>query len=361
MIMAYTFFPKSTKEIDSKIKHADVTRLDEIKLLFNYIKNKFPKIETPITIDPNSINVVKVTRLLDGDINILNVKRELKITKTSIKFGNGSAGGRGVNNKGNQYEQLFANDLNKWFLGETITDTQTLNAFNHINSLYNITKHENVYAKTVGELNTKRPLIYSPSVLISSPVVGLNMGKVLSDITIKSNDKDLLYLSLKNGNTVTFFNSGVKKALIQKEIESEHIKNKDGLKLLKLFDIDVVDFCKVFNGTLKKGYSKDVWKDMSNSQKADLNELLKSGIGYGYHVIHKISGKILSYQVDKAYMEKAALPTSCTVYYGGRTGTGKRIDMVIETAKYILKLNIRDKQGSGGYPTHLMCDFTHKV
>jgi hypothetical protein len=60
-------------------------------------------------------------------------------------------------------------------------------------------------------------------------------------------------------------------------------------------------------------------------------------------------------------MEKAALPTSCTVYYGGKTGTGKRIDIEIETAKYILKLNIRDKQGSGGYPTHLMCDFTHKV
>ena len=359
--MAHTFFPKSTKEIDIKLKHADISRINEIKLLFNYIKNKFPKIETPISIDPNSINIVKITRLLDGDINIINIKRELKIIKTSIKFGNGSAGGRGVNNKGNQYEKLFADDLNKWFLGETITDMQTLNAINHINNLYNITKHENPYAKTVGELNTKRSLVYTPSVLISSPVVGLDIGKVLSDVTIESSVKDLLYLSLKNGTKVTFFNSGVKRTLIQKEIESGDIKNKDGLKLLKLFDINSVDFCKVFNGTLKKGYSRDVWKDMSNSQKTDLNELLKSGIGYGYHVIHKISGKILSYQVDKSYMEKASLPTSCVIYYGGKGGNGKRIDMVVETAKYTLNLNIRDKQGSGGYPSHLMCDFIHKI
>lgn len=359
--MAYTFFPKSITEIDNKLKYGDESRVTEIKSLFNYIDNKFPKIETPLAIDPISINIVKVTRLLEGDINLIAIKRELKLMKITIKFGNGSAGGRGVNNKGNQYEQLFANDLNKWFSGETIIDKPTLNTFNHMNSLYNITKHKNPYAKTVGELNTKRPLIYSPSVLISSSVTGLNIGKVLSDITIESNGTDLVYLSLKNGNTVTFFNAGVKKALIQKEIESGHIKNKDGLKLLKLFNINVVDFCNIFNGKLLNGYSKDVWNDMSSVQKTDLNALLKSGIGYGYHVIHKINSKILSYQIDKAYMEKAALPTSCTVYYGGKTGTGKRIDIEIETAKYILKLNIRDKQGSGGYPTHLMCDFTHKV
>ena len=43
----------------------------------------------------------------------------------------------------------------------------------------------------------------------------------------------------------------------------------------------------------------------------------------------------------------------------GKTGTGKRIDMEIQTGKYILKLNIRDTQGADGYPTRMMCDFSY--
>jgi hypothetical protein len=59
-------------------------------------------------------------------------------------------------------------------------------------------------------------------------------------------------------------------------------------------------------------------------------------------------------------MEDAATPSSCMVYYGGKSGSGKRIDMEIETKKYILKLNIRDTQGGDGYPTRIMCDFSYK-
>ena len=41
----------------------------------------------------------------------------------------------------------------------------------------------------------------------------------------------------------------------------------------------------------------------------------------------------------------------------GKTGNGKRVDIEIETKKYKLKLNLRDTQGAGGYPTRLMGDF----
>ena len=39
---------------------------------------------------------------------------------------------------------------------------------------------------------------------------------------------------------------------------------------------------------------------------------------------------------------------------------GKRIDMETESRNYIFKLNIRDTQGTDGYPTRMMCDFKTK-
>ena len=99
---------------------------------------------------------------------------------------------------------------------------------------------------------------------------------------------------------------------------------------------------------------------MSSAQKTALQNFLESGIGHGYHVVHKLSNEIKSIKVDKKYMTSAATPMSCVIHYGGKTGTGKRIDMEIETGKYILKLNIRDTQGGDGYPTRMMCDFTSK-
>ena len=47
-------------------------------------------------------------------------------------------------------------------------------------------------------------------------------------------------------------------------------------------------------------------------------------------------------------------PLSCQVFYGGLGGQGKRIDMVIKTPKYKMKVNIRDTQGGDGYPTRIM-------
>ena len=46
------------------------------------------------------------------------------------------------------------------------------------------------------------------------------------------------------------------------------------------------------------------------------------------------------------------------IFYGGKTGKGKRIDMEMSSRYYKFKLNIRDTQGTDGYPTRMMCDFT---
>lgn len=358
--MAYTFFPKTATEIKQTLK-GDKAKIEEIINVFAYLKDKFKKVESPINIDPALISKINVTRDLQGDIDLAKIKREAKVSKITMKFGSGSSGGRGVQNKGNAYEGQLAEAIKEWWGGNKITDPKLSQAVDDIVKLHNLNKCKKLEVKMVGELNNKRPFIFSPQVLISSkiPVSDNNLGPVVTDITLIC-DKKEIYLSLKTGGTVTFFNSGIRTVLSPQEIKTGRIKNKDGLKILDMFNINDALFCDIYNGNLKKGYVEDVWKTMSSKQKNELKNFLISGVGHGYTIVHKLTGKTEVYEIDKKYMLEAATPTSCNVYYGGKSGTGKRIDMEIETGHYILKLNIRDTQGGDGYPTRMMCDYSYK-
>ena len=71
-------------------------------------------------------------------------------------------------------------------------------------------------------------------------------------------------------------------------------------------------------------------------------------------------GKVLSKKMDEPTMKMSSKVGPIKIYYGGKTGRGKRIDMEMESRNYIFKLNIRDTQGTDGYPTRMMCDFKTK-
>jgi hypothetical protein len=361
--MAYTFFPKSATEIQKTLK-GDKYKISEIINLFGALKKMFPKEPTPINIDPLKISKINVTRRLSGEVDLKQLKSKTKISRITMKFGEGSSGGRGVKNQGNAFEKTFATAIEKWWSGEP-QDLKLTGAVEDVADIYKLKELKElkveIEVKTVGELNNRRPLVYSPRVLISSkiPVKDNNLGPVVSDVTLISNKKEY-YLSLKTSGTVTFFNSGIKSVFLTSEIKSGQIKNDNGVKLLNMFNIRNELFCDIYNGKLKQGYSEDVWQTMSADQKSSLKEFLKSGIGHGYTIVHKIGGSIKVYEINKKYMELAATPLSCRVYYGGKTGTGKRIDMEIETHKYVLKVNIRDTQGHDGYPTRIMCDYSYK-
>jgi hypothetical protein len=363
--MAYTFFPKSASEIQATLKGAQQKKIDEIMDLFAWLNAKFPSIETPINIDPSSIGKVNVTRALEGDVNLAELKRYAKLSVVSIKFGAGSSGNKGVNNRGNLFEPQFAKALEDWWSGVKITDNKMIAALEDLKKEYDLTDYSNIRVVQEGALNKKRPLVYSPDVIISAPggKADGDIGAIVTDLTLmgtkNGKEKVVAYLSLKLGNTATFFNVGLKTVLTTDEIKKGLIENENGKKLLNLFNIKAPVFCDVFNGKLDKGYNEDVWHKMDGAQKVALKKLLESGIGHGYHVIHKLSAGIKSIKIDKKYKEAAATPTSCVVYYGGKGGAGKRIDIEIETKKYRLKLNIRDTQGQGGYPTRLMGDFSY--
>lgn len=363
--MAYTFFPKSASEIQATLKGAQQKKIDEIMDLFAWLNAKFPTVETPINIDPSKLGKVNVTRALEGDVNLAELKRYAKLSSVSIKFGAGSSGNKGVNNRGNLFEPQFAKALEDWWSGVKITDNKMITALEDLKKEYDLTEYSNIRVVQEGALNKKRPLVYSPDVIISAPggKADGDIGAIVTDLTLmgtkNGKEKVVAYLSLKLGNTATFFNVGLKTVLTTEEIKSGLIENENGKKLLNLFNIKAPVFCDVFNGKLDKGYNEDVWHKMDGAQKVALKKLLESGIGHGYHVIHKLSAGIKSIKIDKKYKEAAATPTSCVVYYGGKGGAGKRIDIEIETKKYRLKLNIRDTQGQGGYPTRLMGDFSY--
>lgn len=363
--MAYTFFPKTAAEIQATLSKTD-KKVVQIMDVFAWLKAKFPSVESPINIDPSKLGLINVTRQLEGDVDLAAVKRFANLTSVKLKFGSGSSGNRGVNNRGNLFEPQFAKALEEWWAGVKITDAKMLAALEDLKATYNLTRFKSLRVVQEGALNKKRPLVYTPEVIITAPGGGAdgNIGSIVTDLTLygttpAGKEELVAYLSLKLGNTATFFNVGIKTVLTTDEIKSGLISNASGKKLLDLFNIKAPLFCDVFNGNLKQGVTENVWATMKPQQKDALEKLLASGIGHGYHVLHKMTREIKSIVIDKKYMAAAAQPTSCTVYYGGKTGLGKRVDIEIQTKKYVLKLNMRDTQGAGGYPTRLMGDFTY--
>ena len=353
---AYSFFPKSEKEISDTLKDFPHESVVDIINLFNFLKGKDP---TPINIDLKKKKDVNVSRTLKGDYGISDIRSGADLKTIRIKFGNGSSGNRGANNRGNAFETSFATALEKWYSvgDDAVEDKNILNAIRDLDRTYNLGQSKTFDAKVVGGENTKRPLDFTGKITISNTKsVGNNIGESVTDITLITDNNPPIYLSLKFETTTTFFNVGIKTKLTKKEIDEGEIKNTDGKKLLDLFGIDNKRFCTIFNDKVKT--QSGVTRGKVNV--GNLKHLLESGIGFGYHVIHKMRGKVISKKMDETAMKAAAKVGAVKIFYGGKTGKGKRIDMVMESPYYAFKINIRDTQGKDGYPTRMMCDFTTK-
>lgn len=353
--MAYDFFPKTSKEIEDKLSKE--WPADYVKQAMNLHQMLVSKIDTPINIDIGTKSMINVTRALQGDVDLKSIKSKVGLTTFKLKFGNGSSGNRGANNRGNAFESQFANAIEDWYAGREVTDPKLLRAIEDLNKTYDLAASRKFDAKVVGGENTRRPVQYKGKIELANPKgSGMNVGKSVTDITLE-NDGDDVYLSLKLGGTTTFFNVGTAKVLIKQEIKDGDIKNKDGLRLLDLFGIDPIRFAAIFNGDFKQSGKINV----SKYDKAGLTHLLMSGIGYGYHVIHKLPSGILSKKIDKSGLKKMAQPKgSLIVEYGGKNGRARRVNVQVTSNEYIFSLNFRDTQGKDGYPNRLMCDFKYR-
>ena len=297
--------------------------------------------------------------------------------------GQGSSGGGKTLNKGNQFEKDFYSDAVKVLEGAT-------KGSRFIPTILEMNKHfEKKLGQALGMIegdpkfkgvleegsaNKSRPLAYDQGTLVVAAEgnVTEDMGSTLTDITFQYGKKlTPVYLSLKFGPTLTFFNTGVggrngPLLFTEKEISEYRVTTDGGLDFLKMFgmadDEDAIKkFCESFvNYPRTKAITNHIFKPTTYSQSA-IEKLLRSGIGYGYWMVHNTKGTTIDwYEIDKAYMEEAAKITSgVTVYYGRMNGAGKGINMTCSSSHYNFTFNIRNKQG-GTYPTHIMCDYKKK-
>ena len=352
--MAYNFIPKSISELNllgqSKI-------VNDLILAYNYVIIKVPSVKSngPFSIDKNKPSSVKVYRQLNGVISL----QELKRIAPSINFawGNGSRGNQGAGNRGNLFEVEFMQDIHKYIADELDPTIKNKTLVKDLFNYYKLNDKTNIIiVKGMGELNQRRPLTF----IGNKPRIGSNasnnIGSKVSDVDLIVGNKTI-HFSLKFGPKVTFFNSGITKILPQSEIKSGLIKNPDGLKLLSMFGINNALFCDVFNSYGTVSRSPHIEDTLRYIDKSILTDFIKSGMGYGYHMVHKQSQYTHSYEMTQLKLNKAAIPTSCKVKYPG--GNAKRIDITVETDSYILLFNIRSKTGAT-YPTHIMCDYQFK-
>ena len=323
---------------------------------------------------------------LEFEVGLKYINRSFEIPiswfKKTPDFGGKGSGGKTLN-KGNQFEKDFYADAVKVLEGTTkgnrfIPTILVMNKMfekklgQALGMIEGDPKFKGVLEE--GSANKSRPLVESGTGLVVAAEGNIteDMGSTLTDITFQYGQAlTPIYLSLKFGPTLTFFNSGVggrngPLLFTEREISQKKVTTDGGLTFLKMFgmaddDAAIEKFCESFvDYPRTKPITDHIFKSITYNQ-GDIEKLLRSGIGYGYWMVHNTKGTTIDwYEIDKAYMEEAAKITSgVTVYYGRMNGAGKGVNMTCESKHYNFTFNIRNKQG-GLYPTHVMCDYKKK-
>ncbi len=346
--MSFNFIPKSSTEIKRK----------DIAELYRYIVGKFPAIEPvgPLALDPSKPTLVKVIRSLETEG--LDLKKiPVDISKLKVGFGNGTRQAGGIN-KG----ILFENKLEAAFT-EFIRDgsdgVSDLNMKKFIKSFdNNVNLHGDMKIMAEGGLNKPRPLTISGSSIRAGNNPSLDVGSTVTDLTFINGDGKKHYLSLKFGNTVTFYNGGVTTILGRPQFfKPDGSIPPNGLALLNMFGIDVSLFKEIFYAYDK--YRKTGTKKIIESARKTnaLTQFARTVVGYGYHLVHKMNDGSIHYEeVTSSNYQKYADPVSNIEIIYPEPGTTKRVDMKVKTRKMEIKFNIRNKQ-AGIYPSHIMADY----
>ena len=299
---------------------------------------------------------------------------DLNKFKKTDELGGRSADGPKVN-LGNEFEDHWQKDSKKFLEGH-VDGPRYISKIKEINERF---ERETglALADTVqeGGANKPRPLAMSGNNIVVSAggILSEEMGSTLTDITyFYGSSRTPKYLSLKFGPSVTFFNCGVRGGkkdslpmFLEDELKSYNIKAAAGKRFLEIFGIDPVRFCQSFADYPRSSPIPNHMEVSRTYDKSAIEALLKSGIGRGYTMVHNTGTRgnahgVKVYDVDASYMRQAStLMGGVTIYYGGRDGKGKRVDMVCESSKYKFSFNIRNKQG-GQFPSHVMCDYITK-
>ena len=297
--------------------------------------------------------------------------------------GQGAQGGGKTLNKGNLFEQYFYEDAVKVLEGATkgsrfIPTILEMNKVleKRLGKAMGMVEGDPKFKGVLeeGSANKSRPLAYSGGSLVVAAEgnVTEDMGSTLTDITFQYG-KELtpVYLSLKFGPTLTFFNTGVggrngPLLFTEREISQGNVTTQGGLDFLKMFGMAddqaaIKKFCESFTNYPRTTPIKNHIFTPTTFQTSAIKKLLRSGIGYGYWMVHNTKDTTIDwYEINEQYMKDAAtIDGGVTIYYGRMNGMGKGVNMTCSSEHYNFTFNIRNKQG-GTFPTHIMCDYKKK-
>ena len=346
---AYDIIPKSTGEIDAlDIPHDK----EALKGLFDEIVAGAGGMPDPIALQASTPKNIKVSRSVADNFNLpaLSKKYGFKITE-----GEGSRGGRGSKSTGFAFEGEVTKDIETYIEeGETSVNFKYPDFMKELHKDV-LSKHEDIQVVLAGGANTRRPLEFTD---IGALIGGrdLNIGSKVTDVSVTGDGKPY-YLSLKFGGTVTFFNAGVSTIFTEDQFQKGKITNKSAKLVLDMFGIDEKRFIEIFT-KYKKGAKRAKKQKVNatrNTNMRALLQLLVTGIGYGYYMVHRKGKKVEFYEMSRRRMMDSAKVKSVTILYP-EPGSAKRLDIEVVTKLYIFKINIRNKQG-GLYPSHIMCDY----
>ena len=93
--------------------------------------------------------------------------------------------------------------------------------------------------------------------------------------------------------------------------------------------------------------------------KRNLQNFIKSGVGKGYWMVHRDKTGLHVYNINDKYLKDASTLTSdnINIDYGGKDGTGKRVNIDFSTKEYDFSVNIRTKSGTEIYPGYANGDY----
>mgnify|MGYP001303689374 CR=1 FL=1 len=242
--MAYDFIPQTVNDI----KKAGVFGA-EYESVYTYLSEKYNR-KDPIALSkkPNEKRQIKVSRGFQSVTTIKDIQKAVKTDLVKLSFGEGSRGGRGVQNKGGQFEVDLTDDLETWWKdGSKYKSKFTEKVIDEMAKQYGWNKSKTFDVDNAGGLNQRRPLVFQGDQVYIGKAGDPYIGPTVTDITVKS-DKGPVYLSLKATGTVTFFNAGVTKYLIADEMKKFNtIKNPQGKALLKMLGLNPTKLSTVFN------------------------------------------------------------------------------------------------------------------
>ena len=292
-------------------------------------------------------------------------------------FGGRGAGGKKVN-QGEKYEKELAESFYKYAdAGGKYPE--------HVKKILKAICKKNQRkcfksAVHVGGKNKPRPMKEKNGAFYISAggVEKKNIGSTLTDITLtigdpKGGSDQSIYLSVKFGDTLSFFNVGVRGPRDQeaeglrifplRELENGELTDL-GKRYLDMFNIDHAKFIDVFSKYDKDDKTPTVADHQESYQiegqaKTNLQKFIKSGVGKGYWMVHRDKSGLHVYNINDAYLTSASTLKSdnINVDYGGKGGYAKRVNIEFSTKEYDFSVNLRSKSSSDNYPGYANGDY----